>query len=72
MEKRIFHHNKNIYIIEKNIFEPEEIFFERINYIRNNIEKDSYENLIKESNLIINKKNYGCEYISEYSFNVQN
>jgi hypothetical protein len=62
MEKRIVEHNLNFYIIEQDLYEPNEIFHERTKYILNNINKDTYDNLIKKSRLLSNIKIFGCEY----------
>lgn len=70
MEK-IINHKKNLYVIKQQIFEPNELFFERVNFILKNIDNidnidninnDLFENLIKKSLLVTNNKNYGCEY----------
>ncbi len=62
--KKIINHKTKFYIVEQQIFEPNEIFFERINFIFKNLEFDNFENLKKKSLLSANLKNYGCEYLS--------
>lgn len=62
MEKRIIEHNLNFYVIYQEMFEPDEIFFERINYITSNLKNDTLDNLIKKSKLLANIKNFGCTY----------
>jgi hypothetical protein len=62
--KKIIQYKTNFYIIEQQIFEPNEIFFERINFIIKNLELDEFTNLKKKSLLSANLKNYGCEYLS--------
>lgn len=61
MEK-IINHKTKLYVIKQEIFEPNELFFERINFILENINNDVFENLIKKSLLDINNKYYNCEY----------
>jgi hypothetical protein len=62
MEKRIVEHNLNFYIIEQDLYEPDEIFQERANYITSNLWTDTFNNLVKKSRLLANIKNFGCEY----------
>jgi hypothetical protein len=62
MEKRIFEHNLNFYVIEQDIYEPDEIFQERVNYVMSNLKSDTYDNLIKKSRLLANIKNFSCSY----------
>lgn len=62
MEKRLVEHNLNFYIIEQDIYEPDEIFQERVNYVTSNLESDTFDNLIKKSRLLANIKNFGCTY----------
>jgi hypothetical protein len=62
MNKKIIEHNLNFYILEQDLFEPDEIFQYRIKYILENLEKDGFENLIKKSRLTANEKFWGCVY----------
>ena len=63
-EKKIFEHKLNFYVLEQDPYEPDDIFQYRVNYIMSNLEKDSYNNLVKKSRLLSNINNYGCEYNS--------
>lgn len=63
-KEKIFQHNFKLYVLKQMLYEPDELFFERINYIIKNLEKDTFEKLEKKSLLISNSKNYGCEYNS--------
>jgi hypothetical protein len=66
MEKRIVEHNLNFYIIYQDMYEPDEIFHERTNYITSNLDSDTdtytFDNLVKKSRLLANIKNFGCTY----------
>ena len=61
-EHKIIEYNLDFYIIDKDVYEPDEIFYERKNYILNNLKKDTFNNLVKNSRLLSNKKNYNCQY----------
>jgi hypothetical protein len=63
MEK-IFQYKFKFYVLKQTLYEPDEIFFERINYMINNInlKNITFEQLERKSLLISNLKNYGCEY----------
>lgn len=62
--KKIIEHNLNFYILEKDLFEPDEMFQYRINYILSNLNKDTFYNLITKSRLSSNIKYWKCEYSS--------
>jgi len=62
MKKIIIFKNKLI-ILEKNNNESDEIFYERINYILDNINNyDNLNNLINQSYFYINTKYLDCSY----------
>jgi len=63
-KNRIIEHNLNFYVIEQDIFEPDEIFYERMKYIISNLDKDKFDVLIKKSKIISNMKVYNCGYSS--------
>jgi hypothetical protein len=62
MSKRIIEHNLDFYILDQDQFEPNEIFQQRINFILQNLESDTYKNLVKKSRLWACKKYFNCEY----------
>lgn len=61
---KIIEHNLDFYRIEQDLFEPDELFYERANYITKNLDNDKLDNLIKLSRIISNTKNFNCEYNS--------
>jgi hypothetical protein len=61
---KIIEHDLNFYKIEQDLFESDELFYGRINYIKKNLKENNLDELIKISRLISNSKNYGCEYNS--------
>lgn len=70
MVKKIIEHNLNFYIIEKDLFETNEIFQFRINYITSNLGKKSFYDLVKSSRLLANTNFWGCEYNSHIKDNI--
>ena len=60
--QRIIEHKLNYYIIEQDLFEPDELFYERVNYILKNIDDNDINILIKKSRIISNMQHYDCEY----------
>ena len=64
LRKRTIEHNLNFYVVEQDLFEPNEIFNDRMKYILSNLEKDKFDILIKKSKIISNKKLYNCSYSS--------
>jgi hypothetical protein len=65
MTKKIIQHNLNFYLLDQDLFESDEIFQFRINYIKQNLEKDTFDNLIKKSRLKANINFLGCKYNSQ-------
>lgn len=62
MTKKIIKHNLNFYIIDQDLFEPDEIFQFRIKYITTNLEKETIDNLIRKSRILANIEFWGCTY----------
>ncbi len=62
MKKRIIEHNLNFFTMDQDLFEPDEIFADRINYVIKNLGADNFDNLVKKSRLLVNIEIYGCEY----------
>lgn len=62
MDSKIIDYNNNFYLIESDLFESSEIFYDRITYILNNLDKDTFENIVKKSRIYVNIKNFGCYY----------
>jgi hypothetical protein len=62
MDNKLIEHNLNFYIVQQDLFEPDDVFQERVQYILLNLDNDNYDNLIKKSKIISNIKNYNCEY----------
>lgn len=61
--KKIIEYNLDFYIIEQNLFEPDEIFYERSWYILLNLNNIlDYETLNKKSRIITNMKYLECCY----------
>lgn len=70
-KKKIIEYNLNFYILEKDIFETDEMFQYRIDYIISNLKKDSFDNLIKMSRLTTNTHFWGSEYNSSVKEKIQ-
>ena len=64
LRKQTIEHNLNFYVVEQDLYEPEEIFYERMKYITSNLEKDELDILVKKSKIISNKKIYNFSYNS--------
>jgi hypothetical protein len=70
IEKKIIEHNLNFYILKQDLYESDEIFQFRTNYIIKNLNKDTFDNLVKKSRLLANIEFWGCVYNS--SINISN
>jgi hypothetical protein len=62
MESKIIEHDFDFIIINRDKFEPNEIFQFRANYIAKNLKNERFDNLIKKSRLLSNIKFYNCRY----------
>ena len=60
--KRIIEYGLDYYELDQDIFEPDELFYSRVWYILNNLDKNDFETLVKKSRMEINKQYYECEY----------
>lgn len=63
-QERIFEHNQKFYILCQDIFEPDELFINRVKYITKNLHLDNFTNLITKSRLMSNILNLKCSYNS--------
>jgi hypothetical protein len=66
--KKIVEYKLKFYEFDRDLFEPEEIFYERVWFIFKRLETDSIENLIKKSRIYINMKYHECTYLPEFNF----
>jgi hypothetical protein len=63
MKQEVFENKYGFFIINKDEYEPRELYMERVLYILNKIQnKDDLIKLEKESKMMINKKYFGCDY----------
>ena len=62
MSEEIFEYQGSFYIIEKDLYEVREIYMTRVWYILNNINKMTFDELIKMSRIYVNKKFLKCDY----------
>ncbi len=62
-EKQLVIYNSRIIFIDRYIYESDEMFYFRINYIYNKLKKDTnIEELIGLSMIELNKKFLNCEF----------
>lgn len=62
MTKKMIRHNLDFYILNQDLFETEDNFQFRTNYIIQNLQKDTFDNLIKKSRLYANMHFLECSY----------
>lgn len=68
--KQIFIHNDNFYILYKDQYEPDELYFLRVKYIKENLNTKPYDQLVIESLKISNMKLHKCTYFPEFNFSL--
>jgi hypothetical protein len=63
MNTELFEYNGSFYTIEKDMYEPREIYMQRVWFILNKInDKIPLNELEKMSRIYVNKKILNCEY----------
>ncbi|ATZ80498.1 hypothetical protein BMW23_0446 [Bodo saltans virus] len=61
-QKQIIKIQNKFYIFEKDLFEPNELFYKRIWFILNNLNNDDFDTLIKKSRINNNIEYLECTY----------
>jgi hypothetical protein len=69
--EKIIEHNLNFYTLTQDLYESDELFQFRTNYIIKNLNKDKFDNLVKKSRLLANIEFWGCVYNSSITLNTQ-
>lgn len=62
IQEKIIEHNLDFYTLKQDLYESDEIFQFRINYIIKNLNNDTFNNLVKKSRLLANIEFWGCKY----------
>ena len=64
--KKIIEYNQDFYLLDQDVYEPDEVFYSRAWYILNKLHskdnKDDFNTLVKMSRILANIQNYKCEF----------
>lgn len=61
--KKVIEYNLDFYIVDQDLYEPDEVFYTRVWYILSNLNSTSdFDILVKKSRITVNKQFYECEY----------
>ena len=61
--KKVIEYNLDFYIVERDLYEPDCVFYTRVWYILSNLNATSdFDILVKKSRIMVNQQFYECEY----------